>query len=304
MVPVGKLRPNPYQPRESFEKELIEELAASIKSLDLLEPLIVRPVKGGFEIACGERRWRAAQMAKLDKVAAVVRDLDDRSLQLYSLVENLHRLDLTAPEREKAVYRLWRDYYKKQGKSQADLARDLGRSESFVQEHIQSYEERGSLDEETKEAVSTYDLRVTRGMEELVRKKLLKEKAAGRLPQKDFEVIAEAAKEAPPQRQRVIVEEAMKELREVRDIVREEARAFARGEMEARDIKVQLDADQRRLNRFLDVRNTIIFDWTVASVEMIENEKLRKKAVEYIGEVYDHCGKLLDQLKRRGWYAK
>ena|SRR5437899_12690996 len=88
MIGVEKIRPNPYQARERFDKELIEELAASIKSLDLLEPLIVRPAKGGFEIACGERRWRAAQMAKLDKIPAIVRDLDDRKLQLYSVVED------------------------------------------------------------------------------------------------------------------------------------------------------------------------------------------------------------------------
>src|SRR2546426_6365389 len=93
-IPVSKIVPSPFQPRESFEKTGLEELAASIKGLDLLQPIVVRPHKSGFQIACGERRWRAAQMAGLKEVPAIVREMDDRTLQLYSIVENLHRLDL------------------------------------------------------------------------------------------------------------------------------------------------------------------------------------------------------------------
>src|SRR2546429_9576891 len=101
-IPVSKIVPSPFQPRESFEKSSLEELAASIKGLDVLQPIIVRPHKSGYQIACGERRWRAAQMAGLSGIPAVVKVVDDRTLELYSLVVDLHRLDLVPPAKVKA----------------------------------------------------------------------------------------------------------------------------------------------------------------------------------------------------------
>ncbi len=302
-IPVSKIVPSPYQPREKFDKELLRELSESIKSLDLLEPLIVRPNKGGFQIACGERRWRAAQMAGWDKLPAIVRELDDRGMQLYSLVENLHRLDLSSSEKEKAVYGVWKSYYKKENKSYANLARDLGMSESWVGDLVAAHEERTGLDERTREAVTTHDLRVTRGLEDPLRKKLLRQKAAGKISQTDLEEIVPIVKEAPPEKRAAIVEETTQEIADVRELVKDEARSFAKGEMEAREIKVQLDADQKRLNRFLETRNQVQY-WSVATIEMIQGQKLRKRAVEYIEDTRDHSDKLLKQLERRGWYAR
>src|SRR2546427_4057887 len=74
LLPIERIRPSPFQPRESFDKELIEELAASMKSIDLLEPIVVRPHRGGFQIACGERRWRAAKAAGWSELPALVRE--------------------------------------------------------------------------------------------------------------------------------------------------------------------------------------------------------------------------------------
>lgn len=241
-------------------------------------------------------------MAGWDSISAIVQDLDDETLQRYSLVENLHRLDLSSREKEKAVHDLWKSHYEEQGKDLADLARDLGLSKSWVKNLVSAHEERQGLDIETEEAVTTSDLQLTRGIEEPVRKELLRKKATGEIAQRDLEEIAPIVKEAPPEKQKVIVEETSREIGEARRIVKEEAEAFAKGEMEARDITIKLDADTKRLNRFLDTSNRIRY-WTVASVEMIANERLRKKAVEYVEETRDHLNGLLEQLERREWYA-
>ena len=78
LVSVSKIVPSPFQPRETFEKAGLEELAASIKGLEILQPIIVRPHKSGFQIACGERRWRAAQMAGLKEIPALIRETGNR----------------------------------------------------------------------------------------------------------------------------------------------------------------------------------------------------------------------------------
>lgn len=98
-LPVGSIRPNPRQPRRAFEEEALSTLAASIRQLGVLQPLVVRrgPAEE-FEIVVGERRWRAAQQAGLTTVPAVVVDTDDRGSLLRALSENLHRRDLNPIE--------------------------------------------------------------------------------------------------------------------------------------------------------------------------------------------------------------
>ena len=106
-IPIEQLFRSPYQPRRRIGEESIDELAASIRSQGLLEPIIVRPrIAGGFEIIAGERRWRAAQRAELDRVPAVVRDADDREAMAIALVENIQREDLNPLEEARALKRL------------------------------------------------------------------------------------------------------------------------------------------------------------------------------------------------------
>lgn len=303
-LPISKIRPSPFQPRETFEKDELKTLADSMKSLNLLQPIIVRPHRGGYQIACGERRWRAAQMAGWDSIPAVVKDMDERALQLYSLVENMHRLDLKSHEKENAVHSLWKDHYEKEEKSRAELARDLGVSDNWVSNLIISYDDRDKirLPSGIKEKVSTSDLSLTRGIGAKARKSLLSKKAKQEISRKELEDLVPIVKGAPPKKQNTIVREVTSEIDEARKIVTEEAKAYAKGEMEARDIKVQLDADQKRLNRFLDTRNQIRY-WTVAGIEMIKSEKMRHKAVEYLEEVRDYLDDLLESLRERDWYG-
>jgi ParB family chromosome partitioning protein len=108
MLPVSSIRPNPHQPRQRFDPAGLESLAASIRSEGVMQPIIVRAVTNGqngdhaYELVAGERRWRAAQLASLTEVPAIVRPLDDRQLAEWALVENIQREDLNPIERAEA----------------------------------------------------------------------------------------------------------------------------------------------------------------------------------------------------------
>ena len=128
-LPVAFLQPGRFQPRMSFDEQPLQELAASIKEKGVLSPILVRPVgPDRYEIVAGERRWRAAQIAKLHDVPVVVRELaDDQALEL-AIIENVQRADLNAIE-EGAAYE---ELIAKFGRTQEDVAREVGKSRSHV----------------------------------------------------------------------------------------------------------------------------------------------------------------------------
>jgi len=106
-LPIDALSPNPYQPRQRFDDQTIAQLAASIKADGVMQPIVARPVgSGAFQIIAGERRWRAARAAGLDRIPAVVRDLDDRQAAEWSLIENLQREDLNPIDKAEAFKQL------------------------------------------------------------------------------------------------------------------------------------------------------------------------------------------------------
>jgi len=123
-LPVDGIRPNPDQPRRSLDLPALEELAASIRQLGVLQPLLVRPKDGGFELVAGERRLRAAKLAGLNSVPVVVVETDREGSLERALVENLHREDLN-PIEEAAAYRQLLD---EGGMTQQALGDRLGRS--------------------------------------------------------------------------------------------------------------------------------------------------------------------------------
>lgn len=130
-VPVEQLHPNRWQPRQTFDETAVRELADSIRENGLLQPILVRrhPERpGAFEIVAGERRWRAAQLAKLHQVPVLVRDLSDVQTLELALVENVQREDLNALEEAEAYQRLVEEF----GHSQEVLARAVGKSRSHV----------------------------------------------------------------------------------------------------------------------------------------------------------------------------
>jgi ParB family chromosome partitioning protein len=130
-VALDALRPGRFNPRRNFPEAQLEELAASIRERGLVQPLVVRPVRGeheAFEIVAGERRWRAAQRANLHEVPVVVRALSDQEAIEIAIIENVQREDLNAVE-EAEGYRLLMDGH---GYTQEDLAKVIGKSRSHL----------------------------------------------------------------------------------------------------------------------------------------------------------------------------
>ena len=128
-LPTAFLKPNPDQPRRAFDNDAIEELAASIKARGLLQPILVRPMgRDDFQIVAGERRWRAAQKAKLHNVPVIIRELTDEETAEIALIENVQRVDLNPVEEAQAYHRLAEHY----GRTQEDIAKAVGKSRSHV----------------------------------------------------------------------------------------------------------------------------------------------------------------------------
>ena len=127
-LPVEALRPNPYQPRTEFDPEAFEELVASLESSGLLQPVVVRPDRGSYQLIAGERRWRAAQKLGWKKIPAVVKQVDDKTLLTLALIENLQRDQLTALEEATSYQRLIDDF----GSSQVEVAKLVGKSRPAV----------------------------------------------------------------------------------------------------------------------------------------------------------------------------
>ena len=127
-IPLGRIRPNPQQPRRSFDEEGLAELAASIRSCGILQPLTVRRAGEGYELVAGERRLRAAPIAGLREVPCLVAQVGEEDSALLALMENLQRRDLDCWEEAQAIARLISRY----GLSQEEAARRLGRAQPTV----------------------------------------------------------------------------------------------------------------------------------------------------------------------------
>ena len=127
-IPLGRIRPNPQQPRRSFDEEGLAELAASIRSCGILQPLTVRRARDGYELVAGERRLRAARIAGLREVPCLVAQVGEEDSALLALMENLQRRDLDCWEEAQAIARLISRY----GLSQEEAARRLGRAQPTV----------------------------------------------------------------------------------------------------------------------------------------------------------------------------
>ena len=125
---VDELQPGKYQPRSQIEPEALAELAESIKAQGVMQPILVRPLGGGFEIIAGERRWRAARMAGLATVPALIRDIPDSEALAAALIENIQREDLSPLEEAAGIQRLVQEF----GLTHQAIAETLGRSRAAV----------------------------------------------------------------------------------------------------------------------------------------------------------------------------
>ena len=128
-LPIGAIKVNPYQPRDIFDEEMLSNLTASIREVGVLQPILVRSKDAdSYELIAGERRWRAAKRAGLDKIPAIIRDVEDLTSLEHALVENLHRQDLGPLEEAAAFQQLIDDF----GLSQEAVGQRVGKSRSAI----------------------------------------------------------------------------------------------------------------------------------------------------------------------------
>ena len=150
-VRIGEIEPNRDQPRKEFDSEALSELADSISQHGVLQPLLLRPMMtGGYQIVAGERRWRAARMAGLTEVPAVIREMSDAEEMLFALIENLQREDLTPLEEARG----YRTLIEAQDFTQEEVSQAVGKSRPAITnalrllnlpEDIQEMLERGEI---------------------------------------------------------------------------------------------------------------------------------------------------------------
>ncbi len=128
LIATDQIRRGMYQPRRLFDQTLLQELADSIKAEGMIQPIIVRPFAGAFELVAGERRWRAAQLAGLTELPAIVREMADQSVAAVALIENIQRKDLNPLEEAAAFERLCDEF----GMTHKSVAESVGRSRASV----------------------------------------------------------------------------------------------------------------------------------------------------------------------------
>jgi ParB family transcriptional regulator, chromosome partitioning protein len=149
-IDIDLIEPSPYQPRTKFHEQALDELARSIKASGIIQPLVVRPIGSRFQLIAGERRWRAAQRAGLNKVSAIVRQVPDELALEMTLVENIQREDLNAMEAARAFERLMDEFHLTQeavaertGKDRATVANATRLLK--LEKQIQGWIEEGKL---------------------------------------------------------------------------------------------------------------------------------------------------------------
>ncbi|RJX34588.1 MAG: ParB/RepB/Spo0J family partition protein [Desulfarculus sp.] len=140
-LPLERLEPNPYQPRRNFPDQSLKALAESIAEHGVLQPLVVRPVQGGYQVIAGERRLRACHLCGLAEVPVVVRQATDQQALLWALLENLQREDLGPLEEARAYERLAEDFKL----SQEEIAKGVGKDRSTVANALRLLKLPGSL---------------------------------------------------------------------------------------------------------------------------------------------------------------
>ena len=140
-IPIDLVKPNPSQPRRHFEEGAIDELAASIAAVGVLQPVVVTPDEGEYVLIAGERRWRAAKKAGLEAIPAVIRGASPESSLVEALVENLQRQDLNPLEEAHAFRQLMEDF----GMSQEQVAEKVGKSRPAVSNTIRLLQLPGAI---------------------------------------------------------------------------------------------------------------------------------------------------------------
>jgi ParB family chromosome partitioning protein len=199
------ISPNPYQPRQNWNEEPLRQLADSIRENGIIQPIIVRPKDGRYEIVAGERRFRAAEMAGLSKIPVMVRETNDTEMLALALVENIHRADLNPIERAKA----YQNFMETFSLTQEQAAQKLGQDRSVLANYIRLL----NLPAEVKQMLidSSLDMGHARAILALptddLRKRLANRALAGRLSVREVErLVRLALSEKDEKKQKQVLE--------------------------------------------------------------------------------------------------
>lgn len=131
-IPLDEIRPNPYQPRKTFDNKNLKELSESIKENGVFQPIIIRKSVNGYEIIAGERRFRASKLAKKKTIPAIIRKFDEAQMMEVAVLENLQREDLTPLEEAQAYEMLQKNL----GLTQAEVSKRLGKSRPYIANYL------------------------------------------------------------------------------------------------------------------------------------------------------------------------
>jgi ParB family transcriptional regulator, chromosome partitioning protein len=259
-LPVSLIKPNPSQPRTKFDEEALGALAASIEASGVVQPLLVRPLPdGSYELIAGERRWRAAQQAGLEKVPAVIRDQEEAERLQAALIENMVREDLNPVEEARACDALVREL----GLTKEELARRVGRSRPAVSNLIRLLE----LPDEALELLEGGDLSEGHGKALLaapghdVRRRLARDAVRGGWSVRETEErVRLAGQPKTPPRRATVDPDAQAALRDAADALEEalghEVRTRAKGEATVAELHFEDVRDAHALARRLRKRSS------------------------------------------------
>ena len=201
-IPINKVHPNPMQPREHFDRGKIQELASSIKSIGLINPINVRPKGNMYEIISGERRWKANQVAGKKEIPSIIKEINDGQMALESLIENVHREDLSDTEKAKSL-RVIAD--KEEIKTNAELSRKVGISEKGIRMIFDSADIREELVGPTKD-ISQSVISETVGLSKEDRMKVIEKATEDGLGGRKVREMVSIIKKAPEPIKKIILE--------------------------------------------------------------------------------------------------
>jgi ParB family chromosome partitioning protein len=194
-VDIDLIDPSPFQPRSRFREEALEELARSIRTSGVIQPLVLRPVSARFQLIAGERRWRAAQRAGLQRVPAVLRQVSDEIALELTLIENIQREDLNPIEEARAFDRLMREFHL----TQEDVADRTGKDRTTVANAVRLLKLDGPIQQmiEDGQITAGHGRALLAIVDPAIRKTLALRAARGGLTVRQIERIASRKQRAP-----------------------------------------------------------------------------------------------------------
>lgn len=250
-IDIDKIRANPYQPRKQFDEKALKELSDSIKENGVFQPILIRQSISGYELVAGERRLRAAKLAGLKKIPAIIVEFDDRQMMEISLLENIQRENLTPIEEAKAYDQL----IKKLKYTQEELSKHLGKSRANIANMLRLLSLPGEVQELVNEGKLSYgQARTLLSLEDEERMIELAERTVKEgLSVRELESITAVNKKKKPEKKK----KAAKRDPFTEDVVNRLQKKFAtKVEIKNKSIIIRY-TDTEDLNRLLDIMNVI-----------------------------------------------